>query len=110
MKIKLKPIELEVQEEDANDYLVNTGLSGELGEAWIPKTWAEPVPEPIKPGTPCMFWDDDPIPERPALGFYASHSWVYGTHKDNAGKRWKHARKVTPADLRRWAGEEADDE
>ena len=110
MKIKLRPIELDAKHDASDDgYYVNVAERG-IWDIWIPKDWAEPVPEPIKPGTLCVFWHEDPnSPDDCTFRRYKRFDAAEpnGKHHVCSGNwHWRHARPVTPEDLRRWAGEE----
>ena len=111
MKIKLKPIELDAGRDGADGGYYVSVPERRMWNVWIPGDWAEPLPEPIKPGTLCLFFDSDDEPRMPATGFYADIQAFAGRHIRRMDVHpWIHAKPVTPADLRRWAGEEDDDE
>ena len=105
MKIRLKPIELEVITEVARGWWVG---NEEIDEKFIPRDWAEPVPEPIKPGTLCVFWEGK-YHSGPYFDRYEGREGDMHRCRSSV-ESWEYARPVTPEDLRRWAGEEDDHE
>ena len=98
MKIKLKPIKLEVSHKDTYTYHIH--IFGATAEYVIPIDWAEEIEEPILLGTLCLFWENKN--ERGIVSWYKRYDSAGKRHVDHLGRHWKNVRPVITEDIYRW--------